>query len=125
MDIALNTLELAILTEIVSAYQEKYTPIQAHLNGIVVKSRTKTKTGMCIQFDYAKPIAPLTKEGDLLEALLTADKVVQLPSLTNGLGFVLDIAAGLFDTLDIYTNKDEKWDGDFTGFELVVKNTPS
>ncbi|MEY3417501.1 MAG: hypothetical protein RL711_500 [Bacteroidota bacterium] len=119
MSLELNALELAILNEI---SEGKYATIKTHVLNLGVRSRDKTKVGTIVNFNYLQETAPLTKEGDLLEALLSAEKTVVLPGLKNGLGYVLDISEGKLDYLEIYTNTEEKWDGSFDGFSFVEKN---
>jgi hypothetical protein len=118
----LNTLELAILQEIAIFNNAKYALVVEHVSSLVVETRKIIRGGICVTFNYSKPVAPILKDNQPLEALLTGDRMIALPSLKAGLGYVLDIVEGKCCSLDIYTNSDEQWNGNYDGFEFIEKN---
>lgn len=118
----LTQLELQLLNAI--ADTTAYKDIANHISVLKIKVRTNTKLGVNIIFEYNSNVSPLLKEGEPLEALLSAPKVIALSQLKNGLGFVLDIESGLITSLDIYVNDiSEKWDKSFVDFSVIDKES--
>ena len=118
----LSQLEIQLLNAVAEA--TVYKDIANHVSELKIKARSDTKLGVNIIFEYNANSSPLLKEGEPLEALLSAPKVIALPQLKNGLGFVLDIESGLITSLDIYVNDiSEKWDKSITDFSIIDKES--
>ena len=118
----LNQLEIQLLNAVAEA--TVYKDITNHVSELKIKARTDTKLGINISFEYDSTVSALLKEGEPLEALLSAPKVIVLPQLKNGLGFVLDIESGLISSLDIYVNDvSEKWDKSIVDFSIIDKES--
>jgi len=113
----LTTLEEAALRLIASAPANKGLAVEEHISFLSVVSREKTGAGMYVNFEDT---CPIEIQGDDVAdtGVLSTNHIIELDSLTNGLGFALYTSRGRFSFLEFFTYG-EAWDGTYHTFSFL------
>ena len=102
-----NELELAILKRLPVAGES------FEAERLTVVSRELTGAGSYTTFEVAESLSNAARSH------VGLDKLIEVPSVPNGLGAVLWLRGGLPECLEIYTYTEGNWDGSFQGFRIV------
>lgn len=113
----MNSLEKAIIAEIIEFNKQKYPFLEKHIPFLKVKSRENTGVGMYINFEYSSE-KNVTIEQNKKDISLSSNKLLELNNLQYGLVYELNITNGKFDFLELVTQVDEEWDGKYTAFRF-------
>jgi len=113
----LNSLEMAIIEEIVSTKGEQYPLLKNHIPFLRVKSREKTGVGVYVNFEYEE-FQTLSKVTEMDDLVLTSEKSLELDVLQYGLNYELNLTKGRIAFLELVTNG-EHWDGIFGKFTFI------
>lgn len=118
MGMALSELEIAILTQIASAPENKHLAIANHLPFLSVRCRNLTGVGMYVYFDDSSPYEVLSN-GLSIGAIYSSPHIVEIDRLKNGLGYALSGEDGKLKFLELFTYGDESWDGTYGTFSFL------
>lgn len=106
----LNNLETTLL----NGLTEKYPSLKSHLPHLRVTKRQISGFSLYVYFSYVD----FSEEPEMVNALFSNGEKIEIPSLKDGLSYVIDITAGLIEHLEFSTYK-EKWDGTFDNYKIV------
>jgi len=108
----LNDLELSLLEGLIN----KYPQFKSHIPFLKVLERKLTPTGLDVSLEYKD----YNGELDDINALFSNGENIEIKSLKEGLGYVIDITIGQITSIE-FSTYNEKWDGKFTDFKIVEK----
>lgn len=108
----INDLESTLLKGLI----EKYTSLKSHLPYLKVIDRKVTKTGMTVNFEYNNSEDELDFEE--INALFSNGENIEIKSLKQGLGYVIDITDGRIVYLELVTYG-ENWNGKFDDYKII------
>ena len=106
----LNNLETTLL----NGLTEKYPSLKSHLPHLRVTKRQISGFSFYVYFSYVD----FSEEPEMVNALFSNGEKIEIPSLKDGLSYVIDVTAGLIEHLEFSTYK-EKWDGTFDNYKIV------
>lgn len=106
----LNDLETTLL----NGLTEKYPSLKSHLPYIKVAKREKSGFSLYVYFSYID----FNEEPETVNALFSNGEKIEIPSLKDGLSYVIDVTAGMIEHIEFSTYK-ENWDGTFGNYKIV------
>jgi len=114
----MTLLEQAIISEIAKTNDREFPFINDHIPYLKVKSRRYTGVGVYVNFEYQLKGMTLNQnfQNDLL---LSGNKELHLDILKYRLVYVLSISNGRIETLELVTDGDESWDGNYNSFKFI------
>lgn len=110
----LNNLETTLL----NGLTEKYPSLKSHLPHLRVTKRQISGFSLYVYFSYVD----FSEEPEMVNALFSNGEKIEIPSLKDGLSYVIDVTAGLIEHLEFSTYK-ENWDGTFGNYKIVESET--
>ncbi|WAC40665.1 hypothetical protein [Pedobacter sp. SL55] len=110
----LNDLETILL----DGLAEKYPSLKSHLPHLRVTKRQISGFSLYVYFSYVD----FSEEPEMVNALFSNGEKIEIPSLKDGLSYVIDVTAGLIEHLEFSTYK-ENWDGTFGDYKIVESET--
>lgn len=110
----LNDLESTLLNGLI----RKYPSLESHIPYLKVKKRKITKTGMTVDFEYTNSDEEITF--DPVDALFSNGENIEIKSLKQGLGYVIDITEGKISYLE-FTTYGESWDGKLGAYKIITE----
>lgn len=108
----LNDLESTLLNNLI----QKYPSLTTHLPFLKVIDRKLTKTGMTVNFEYTNSLEELDFED--INALFSDGENIEVKSLKQGLGYVIDVTDGKISYLEFVTYG-ENWNGKFDDYKII------
>lgn len=118
----INSLEKAILNEIIEYNRYRFPDLSTHLEYIKVEYFQVTGVGMYIYFCYAIPNLRLYL--DTKNIVIASDKMLMINTLDFCLNYQLSITDGKLHFLELVTNG-EAWYGEYESFSFVKSTKPS
>lgn len=110
----LNLLESTLVTLIIEEHAVRYLEFVFHIPLLKIKNREFTGVGSYSNFLYSKKI----KFDNVIDTAISSNKSLIIPCLKNELSYELAITNGMINYLEIVTNGNEEWNGDFESFQL-------
>lgn len=110
----LHEMELKLLENLTA----KYPQFKSHLAFLKVSDRKLTTTGLDINLEYVD----FNGEFDETNALFSNGENIQIKGLKEGLSYVIDITMGQITSIE-FSTYNEKWDGKFTDFKIVTRDS--
>ena len=111
----LNELELTLLKGLTT----KYPALVSHIAHLRVAKRQISGFSLYVYFTYVD----FNEEPEMINALFSNGEKIEIPTLKEGLSYVMDITAGMIEHLEFSTYK-ENWDGLINEFKIVANETP-
>lgn len=109
---------MAMIKSIANSNKEQYPFIENHLPYLKVNQRNLTGAGMYVNFEYLPEGKSLIKS-EYGDGILGSNQIAELNTMSNGLGFSLELEKGEIKYLEIFTYGDEAWDGTYNLFTLI------
>ena len=111
----LNSFEQALLIEIANYNPVYKDGITALLSCLEVVNREYTGVGLYVSFDTQKQTEQKFKKSSVC---LGSSKLLYVDTLQYNLTYELNFTEGKISFLEIVTNGDESWRGDYEAFDL-------
>lgn len=108
----LTNLESTLLNGLI----QKYPTLKSHIPYLKVKERKITATGMEVNFEYLNAEEELSFED--INALFSGEEYIEIKSLKQGLGYVIDITDGKISYIE-FTTYGEKWNGKLDDYKII------
>lgn len=93
---------------------QKYPSLKSHLSHIKVSKREISGFSLYVHFSYVD----FNEETEVINALFSNGEKIEIPTLKEGLSYVIDITSGIIEHIEFSTYK-EKWDGTFGEYRMV------
>ena len=106
----INELEATLLNGLV----EKYPALKSHIPHLRVSKRQISGFSLYVYFSYVD----FNEEPEMINSLFSNGEKIVVPSLKDGLSYVVDVTAGMIEHIEFSTYK-EKWDGNFGEYQIV------
>lgn len=106
----LNDLEATLL----NGLTKKYPALKSHLSHIKVSKREISGFSQYVYFSYVD----FSEEPEMINILFSNGEKIEIPTLKEGLSYVIDVTAGIIEHIEFSTYK-EKWDGTFGEYQIV------
>ena len=108
----LTNLESTLLNGLI----QKYPTLKSHIPYLKVKERKITATGMEVNFEYLNSVEELNFVA--INALFSGEEYIEIKSLKQGLGYVIDITDGKIFYIE-FTTYGEKWNGKLDDYKII------
>lgn len=106
----LNELEITLLNGLI----KKYPALKSHLPHIKISKRQISGFSLYVYFSYVD----FSEEPEMINLLFSNAEKIEIPSLKEGLSYVIDVTAGIIEHIEFSTYK-ENWDGAFGNYKIV------
>lgn len=112
----LNQLEIDLIFAIINPNKKKLNSLKLQLPSLKVKKREFTGVGIFVNFliEDEKII-----DKNLGDFVLSIPGLLKIDKLSNPISFELNITAGAIDFLELVTNGNESWDGNYATYEIL------
>lgn len=106
----INALETALLNGLV----EKYPSLKSHVPHLKVSKRQISGFSLYVYFSYID----FKEEPEMINSLFSNGEKIMIPTLKEGLSYVIDVTAGMIEHIEFSTYK-ENWDGTFGEYQII------
>lgn len=106
----INQLETTLLNGLI----EKYPLLKSHLSHLKVSKRQISGFSLYVYFSYVD----FNEEPEMINSLFSNGEKIMIPTLKEGLSYVIDVTAGMIEHIEFSTYK-ENWDGNFGEYQII------
>lgn len=106
----INQLETTLL----NGLTEKYPSLKSHLPHLKISKRQVSGFSLYVYFSYVD----FNEEPEIINSLFSNGEKIMIPTLKDGLSYVIDVTAGMVEHIEFSTYK-ENWDGAFGEYQII------